>query len=247
MLRRSAAGYSASFDTKYFSGPVPSMPPPLVSCSADVAAWLHAVPMLKQAIDLAQPGEERDIQQLMIRDNNFGGIARSTDYYVCDIEYANREGRFDLIGVRWLSTTAARKRQRNHRLVLGELKFGDNALDGKAGVHAHIRGASDFLAAPGSLDALKAEMVTVFNQKRTLGLVDCGKDLLGFSDEPPILLLVFVNHDPDKSRLREILRTLPPSPHAELRIATGGLMGYGLYDPAIHSVDEAMTRFADRI
>jgi hypothetical protein len=36
---------------------------------------------------------------------------------------------------------------------------------------------------------------------------------------------------------------MPPSPHAELRIATGSLLGYGLYDPAILTVGEALSRF----
>jgi hypothetical protein len=236
-------GYLAFFDTKYFPNVVPPMPPPQVMAASDVSAWLTALPMLKEAIDLAQPGEEREVQQLILRDNNVGGLARSTDYYVCDIEYANKHGRFDLVAVRWPSTPAARKRQYDHRLVLGEVKFGDGALNGKAGLHAHVTDVNAYLAKPGNLDALKQEMLLVFNQKRSLGLIDCEKDLLGFGDEPPMLLLVIVNHDPDKSRLRQLLRTLPPSPHAELRIATGSLLGYGLYDPAIHPVEEALAHF----
>ncbi len=57
-------------------------------------------------------------------------------------------------------------------------------------------------------------------------------------------MLVLANHDPDKSRLRELLRTLPPSPHADLRIATACMFGYGLFDPAVLTVDEALVRFA---
>ncbi len=44
------------------------------------------LPRLKRAIDLMQPGEEREVQQLIFRDNNLRSIARSTDYYVFDIE-----------------------------------------------------------------------------------------------------------------------------------------------------------------
>ncbi len=236
-------GYSAFFDTRYFRGAVPPMPEPLVREASDVAAWLAALPALKQAMDLARPGEEREVQQLIVRDNNRGCVARSTDYFICDIEYASDHGRFDLVAVRWPSTPTARKRQDGHRLVLGEVKYGDAALEGTAGLHAHVDDVNSYLAAPGNLAALKDEMLRVFNQKRALGLIDCGKDLVGFSDEPPMLLLVLVNHDPDKSRLRELLRTLPPSPHAELRIATGSLLGYGLYDPAIVAIDEALARF----
>ena len=55
---------------------------------------------------------------------------------------------------------------------------------------------------------------------------------------------LLANHDPGSSKLREILSALPPSPHAELRIAAGGLLGYALYDPAILPLSEAQTRFA---
>ncbi len=44
------------------------------------------------------------MQQLILHDNNRGSIARSTDYYICDLEYANPHGRFDLVAVRWAST-----------------------------------------------------------------------------------------------------------------------------------------------
>jgi len=46
-----------------------------------------------------------------------------------------------------------------------------------------------FLEDPASVKALKEEMVKLFNQKRSLGLMNCGKDLGAFSDEPPMLLL----------------------------------------------------------
>ena len=92
-------------------------------------------------------------------------------------------------------------------------------------------------------------MVGVFNQKRNLNIIDCGKDLGSFSDEKPRLLLAFVNHDPGKSKLRDLLKKdeLPDSPHAELCIATASFLGYGLYDQGLHSVKEAKKRFGDYI
>jgi hypothetical protein len=76
-------------------------------------------------------------------------------------------------------------------------------------------------------------MVGVFNQKRSLDFVNCGNDLDAFSDEPPMLLLALVNHDPDSSKLRASLQDLPPSPHARVYLATACFMGYGLFDQAI--------------
>jgi hypothetical protein len=241
-------GYAAFFDANYFEGVAPPLPIPTgrLREPADVAAWMAALPWLKQGMDLflgRHPKDEREIQQSLLRENNFGVCARSTDYYVCDIEYANTHGRFDVIAVRWPSTPAERKRQDGRRLVLAEVKCGDGALDGGAGLHAHIADVNAHVADPDNVAGLKLEMVRVFNQKRALGLIDCERDLLGFSDEPPLLLLVLANHDPDKSRLRELLRLVPPSPYAELRVATGCLLGYGLYEPAVLTIEQALMRF----
>ncbi len=248
-IARSGGAYKASFDAHYFAGSSgPSAAPePALSQSAHVDAWIAAFPRLKEAMDLKAPGREREIQQAILRDNNFGAGARSTDYYVCDIEYATAHGRFDIVAVRWPSTPAARKRADGHRLVFAEVKQGDGALDGPAGLHAHVRDVNQHLADPARVTAIQREMVTVFNQKRALGLVECGKDLGGFGDERPLLLLMLANHDPDKSRLRELLTTLPDSPHVDVRIATSSLMGYGLYNPGVLTLDEAMARFDDCI
>ena len=250
-VSRAPGGYAAFFETKYFEGAgAPFALPDRLREPADVATWLSAIPLLKQSMDLflgRHPKDEREIQQMILRDNNIGAIARSTDYFVCDIEYANLHGRFDLVAVRWPSTPPERKTQDHRRLVLAEVKHGDGALTGDAGLHQHILDVNSFLADQSKVTALKEEMMRVFNQKRALDLVDCEKDLQSFSDEAPLLLLILVNHDPGKSRLRELLGSPPPSPHAELRIATGCLLGYGLYDPAILTIGDTLARFTDCI
>jgi hypothetical protein len=239
--------YEAFFDTRYFNGvEQPSTAQPLLlRTHQDVAVWLAALPTLKEAMDtfLGRNSKEREIQQLLLSDNNIGDAARCTDYFICDIEYANQHGRFDLVAVHWPSTPAERKKQNGRRLVFAEVKCGDGALEGDSGLHRHVVDLNDHLADPSYVARLKDEMVKVFNQKRALGLMNCEKDLVGFSDEIPLLILVIVNHDPEKSRLRGLLRSLPSSPHAELRVATGCLLGYGLFDPAILTVEHSLARF----
>ena len=253
-LMRNRHGYLAFFDKKYAQGEGPlsssSLPAGQLLSDHEVNAWLGAIPELKNAMDLYfgnHPKEEREAQQLIVRDNNFGKTSRATDYYICDIEYANQQGRFDFVAVRWPSSGATRKRQSGHRLVLAEVKFGDGAVSGKAGLHSHINDINAFLGTSTNLQSLKDEMVLVFNQKRALGLVNCGRALKGFSDEPPILLLVLVNHDPASSKLRETLASLPPSPHAEMYVASGCFMGYGLFDQGVFRLDDALARFETSI
>lgn len=253
-LGRRGRAYRAIFDMKYLTGTglqIPAgFPGETVASSGDVRAWIESVPFMKMAMDLwfgLHPKEEREVQQLIVRDNNFGKMSNATDYFICDIEYANRQGRFDLVAAHWQSNGAERKRQRDCRLVLGEVKVGDSALGGKSGLHAHVRDIDAFLGAPGNLDRLKDEMVRVFNEKRSLGFVRPGRELLAFSDQKPMLLLVLVNHDPDSRKLRDVLATLPPCRYAEICVATGCFMGYGLFEPAIHTLRDTLSLFGNRI
>lgn len=255
LARKGTSRYEASFDTNYARNTTTGMAPlaalpGVVGSPAEVATWITSFPQIKQLMDFyfsSHPKEEREIQQMILRDNNFSSIGRSTDYFICDIEFANEEGRFDMTAVHWPSDSAIRKANNNRRLVLIEVKNGDGALDGTAGLHDHVRNINAFVNQPGKVRDFKKSMVTVFNQKRELGLINCEKDLGGFSDDPPLLLLILVNHDPDKSKLRDLLNTIPPSPHAEIRLATSNFMGYGLYDPAIYLLDEFRSRFASCI
>lgn len=244
--QRSNGDFILSFDEKYFADENRIDLPD----STDINAWIEVAPKLKRAMDQwlgKHRNDEREFQQLLLRENNYGRIARSTDYYICDIEYQNENGRFDLVAVHWPSKPSKRKKADDRRLVFIEMKYGDNALDGSAGIKSHIEDVNRFLSDPVKLINIKEDMVVVFKQKRDLGLLDCGKNLASFSDEKPLLLLAFANHDPEKSELRSVLDNLPDSPHAELRVATASFMGYGLYDQGIHTIDETRKRFSDYI
>ena len=230
----SAGVYTIDFDPEYSKyGNSFALPEQRVQHNMDVEGWLSASPNLKRAIDsyLARiRKDEREFQQTIARDNNFGSIARSTDYYVCDIEYQTESSQFDMIAVHWPSVPHVRKDPDRRQLVFVEVKYGDDALTGDAGLHAHIRDVDNCAAEHSSLQIIKEEMAEVFNQKRSLGLIDCVRDLKSFSDARPILILALINHDPEKSKLRDLLDDLPESPNIELRIATASFLGYGLYN-----------------
>lgn len=251
-IEKSGDGYRVFFDMKYFrnKNAIPGIEP-RISTEAETKVWTGASPTLKQAMDRyfsRHRGDEREFQQLLVRENNFGRLARSTDYYICDIEYQQGSSRFDAVAVHWPSESAARRDGYNRRLVFVEMKYGDQALDGEAGLDKHIKDVNEYLGRPGHrVSELKEDMVNVFKQKRYLGLVDCGKDLDGFSDQLPLLLLVLANHDPGKRKLRQSLEGVPESPRAELRIATASFLGYGLYDQGIHTIKETFERFGDYV
>ena len=247
--RRSAGEYRVSFDRNYFAGGEEvALPDGAIRGRAGLAGWLAAWPGLKRSIDRwlsrTRANAEKECQQLAARDNNFGTVARDTDYYVCDIEFQSAQGRFDMVAVHWPSVPAVRTKAHDRRLAFAEVKYGDSAL---GNLHSHIHDINDFAADARRLADFKADMVRVFNQKRELGLIDCGRKLAGFSGERPILLLMLANHDPQKSALSKLLRSLPASPHVDVRIATASFLGYGLYDQGIHSVQTALERFGDRV
>ena len=249
-------GYKVTFDRNYFRNekglPGIELNSREISREEDTKKWIADSPRLKQAMDRyfsRRRKDEREFQQLLIRENNFGRVASYTDYFICDIEYQYQRGfpRFDAVAVHWPSES--RSVGKNRRLVFIEMKYGDASLGEKAGLHQHIEDVNAFLAGPsGYVENVKEDMMRVFNQKRRLALIDCKKDLGGFgSDERPLLLLVLANHDPGSAKLRGLLEEVPESPHAELRIATASFLGYGLYDQGVHTVDEAFGRFGDYV
>ena len=236
-------GYSVQFDENY--GGV-ELPERRVQDCAGICKWLDRLPFLKRAMDChfaKNEKNEREFQQLLVRENNFSKNANSTDYFVIDIEYTAGAGhpeRFDLVAVQWPSTPPdERKKATGRRLVIVEMKYGDGALGGEAGLCNHIQDIDRFLRRKSDLKRFKEDMVRVFNQKRRLGLMPgCKKDLKSFGDGKPILLLVLANHDPGKSTLCKVLGDLGrlECSKADLRIATASFFGYGLYDEGIHEV-----------
>ena len=230
--------YTGTFDSKYFkSSPswfVTTLPSSTIQNAADVLQWLQIFPLLKQTIDFyfgcVTSKEEREFQQLIVRDNNFGNQATSTDFFICDIEYSCSVGRFDMIGVQWSSTSASRKKREGHRLVFIEVKSGDKALTGEAGLRSHISDINTFLDTPKNVENLKEEMVSLFVQQHQLGLIKNTHALEGFGTQTPLYLVVLINHDPASSVLKRECDLLPTLKGAELAFIESNFLGFGLFE-----------------
>ena len=253
LLRVSASSpagrYDVFFDGKYFRSEDVVDYPRAVGAAQDVRHLFEVTPFLKRAMDrffAKRRNEEGEVQQRIVYDNNASSIALGTDYYACDIEYMSSYGKFDIVAVHWPSSHE-RKRSRNRRLVFIEVKHGDGALSEASGIVAHVRDVNAFASDAGRLGEIKSDMVRVFNQKRSMGLLECNKDLESFGAEKPLFVLMLANHDPDSIKLRRELSKLPPSPHVELRLGTASFLGCGLYDQGIHTLDQSKARFGDYI
>jgi len=215
------------------------------SNASSIDTWLNKLPNIKDQMDLyfGTNSRERDYQQLVVLENNYGSSANDTDYYICDIEYANFNGRFDMIAVRWPSTGPDRRRNKDLGLAFIEMKYMDKALTGQSGLLGHITGMNAFLSNPQNVNNIRDEMKHIFNQKVDLGLLQDNKRIGSFSLDKPEYILILANHDPAKSALyRELQSVINLSNYAsfcnkaDLKIAMASFMGYGLYDDYVLDV-----------
>ena len=76
---------------------------------------------------------------MVARENNNSTISNESEYFVSDIEFADPGlgARFDMLAIRWLASQ--RKDGSNCRAALIEMKYGDGALGGSAGLLKHLQ------------------------------------------------------------------------------------------------------------
>lgn len=190
---------------------------------------VRLIPYYKRAMDKyfsEHPKNEREFQQLILRENNNNGIiSRATDYFIVDIEFQDDENhsRFDMAAFKWPSKSASRKKTDNLGLSLIEFKYGDGAIDGKSGIIKHFEDFISFVEKTDNFNNFKRDMENVFKQKYMLGLVK-GLKRKEENEEneeneklPEIdvklsneleLIFIFANHDPEKTKLKKALQDI---------------------------------------
>lgn len=219
--------------------------------------WNNFFPLAKQAMDYyftKDSKQEREFQQLVIRENNNSSIANGTDYFIIDIEYDNHaNARFDLIAVEWPSNSSNRKLSKGFKpkLVVIEMKYGDGSFKGSAGIHKHINDFNIFKSNPTQVSKFMDEMVMVFKQKRNLGLIPClsgiGKtnsnSVTDFAEDIEMIFLI-ANHDPESNILQTELSGILDQ---NIKFITSNFMGYGLYQENVFKYSEFISRYKPQI
>ncbi len=213
----------------------------------DKGDWLKYFALAKQAMDLylstVKQSEERENQQLLVRENNYSTVANATDYFIVDIEYANRaRGRFDLIAVEWLSDRSARKLHNSYKpkLVIIEMKYGHKAMTGKAGMIKHYNDFKKYFSNPDLAKSFKDEMIELFKQKRRLGLIPCLSENANknkveeFADGIDFAFLLS-NTDPDSTILQREIQNLN---NKDIKFFLSNFLGYGLFKPRLYEQPE---------
>ena len=216
--------------------------------------WFMFFPLAKRAMDFFftwKKKEEREVQQLTVRDNNYSTVAAGTDYFVVDIEYSREGARFDVVAVEWISEGIKRRLLGAYKpkLVVFELKYGDGALSGSAGIEKHLADFSTFLSDEEAVKEFKQEMLDAFSQKRRLGLIPPlseGKNknaVVEFADEIEFVFLL-ANHDPASSKLRTAIGDCDSF---FAKFIVSNFSGYGLYKHNLFSCEEFVKRFSNQI
>ena len=219
-----------------------------LSGQPSIAEAIEKAPSYKQAMDrwFAQhPKYEREVQQIVERDNNrHGKISHATDYYIVDTEFVYEDARFDMVAVHWPSIGAVRKNLHAPKLAFIEMKYGDGALSGTAGLMNHLRDFEHFRQTA-DLSVICVDYAKVFRQKCALGLIPDMKDLphdITIQSKDIALIFLLANHDPEKNGLCTIVTGLQlmnyPFP---VKFAAASMMGFGLYDEMMYSIDEFQT------
>ncbi len=235
--------YSAFFDTKYNKSTLPSPDLPDIIESQDSGRlWNSSFQDLKGIMDFyfskySKP--EREFQQIVARENNFSTISNQSEYFVSDIEFAdsNLGARFDILALRWLASQ--RKSTNNCRPALIEMKYGDDALSGNAGVLKHLQDIDALVSNSNKYKVLLETMEMQFNQLDELGLMTFNhvanwtRIKLAANDKPEVIF-VLANHNPRSLKLHTILsdpeiEAYDRSPNFDLRFYVASFAGYALH------------------
>lgn len=218
------------------------------------------IPTAKRCIDYylqhVKANWEHEIQQCIVRENNYTDNAPDTDFYCIDMEYVEPEeafGRADVVALQWDATTTSHKSiNPKANLYIIEVKQGEQAIKtitgGNPGIKKHYKDFVSFRESP-KAQAFIAEMLAVFKQKYQLGLIHVSNpqaiiDKKGnfkiFNVEKLEMACVLANYKHRSSILKDELNQMTPKALEELKIFKSCYMGYGLYSSYLFKASEIL-------
>jgi hypothetical protein len=254
LLQLKARGndYQAHFDFRYDpSGQGKIDLPATIRERAEAGQWETAFQMLKRSMDeffSVHNKPEREFQQLVARENNHSTISNESEYFISDIEFDETElgARFDLLAIRW--EASRRMTGSSCRAILMEMKYGDGALDGNAGLLKHLQDIETLILDAGRYGKLLQTMESQFDQLGRLGLLKFNRSAnvtrihLNPGD-PPEVVFILANHNPRSTKLKTILDDPAVEAYAhsgrfDLRFFISRFAGYGMHADCMLALDE---------
>lgn len=225
--------------------------------------FIENIPFYKYQIDkylaTENKNEEKEVEQIIVKENNYSGIANSTDYYILDTEYAYQNGdihaRPDLLAIEWKSCQESRKNNSNLTLSFIELKYGDGAVNGSAGIKKHIEDYLYFCHHPEIVQSIAEDMAKVFEYKVKLGLIPSFLKRMNWESDSqisidynkPEMLFIFANRDPESDKIKNEIseclkkyRDLENDSLKRIYVVEASSSGYGLYK---YDADKTQIRY----
>ena len=230
-------------DAEYKKGKA-SMP---TGCIRDFENY---IPQAKHVIDkyiVCSPKNhlgEKEIQQLVVKENNYSPNSNDTDFFIVDMEYQDSVGRFDLVVLRWDSSTSARK-SNNVSMAIVEVKQGIDTVrtsESNPGLKQHQNDFEKFCSNPTAKKSFMNDMLTVFKQKCELGLIKANSKIENITEETKLQLVgdlefycLLANYKPASKQLINELEEMD-----DCKFFTSSYMGYGLYVKNIIDKEEIL-------
>lgn len=188
---------------------------------------------------------EKEIQQLVAKENNYSPNSNDTDYFIVDMEYQDRDRRFDLIALRWDSTPTKRKSNRVSMAII-EVKQGIDSIrttsQDSPGLKAHQDDFNKFIEDHARKKDFMDDMLIVFMQKCELGLVKANSKIEGLKEDSKLDLVgdldficMLANYKTASDNLKNELAEME-----DCKFFTSSYMGYGLYSHNIINKEEIL-------
>ena len=209
---------------------------------------------------------EKEIQQIMFRENSYNCIAYETDYFIFDMEFAQGDARFDALAIflpkyKENNNRSARKKA---ELAIIELKAGQDAIgtnnktksdtidEDKASLSDHYKKVKKFVE---HIDF--DDMSKVFWQMEKLGMINTNTLK---KDPKPInidrnrvqFILALANYNSNSEKLQEQINKIEKERKSEtntksitldILYAISPCLGYGLYEKYMLRADEILEKF----
>lgn len=185
---------------------------------------------------------EKEIQQLVVRENNYSQNSQDTDYFIVDMEYEQNNSRFDLIALRWDSNRSARNKDEVSLAVI-EIKQGYKSVrtsKKKPGLKSHQEDFNEFKDK--LTDEIKDDFLQIFKQKCELGLILANEKIEGINqyfkleldkDKDIDFICLLANYKKASDNLHNELEEMEKK---SCKFIRSHYMGYGLYADEIFTL-----------
>jgi hypothetical protein len=246
LTRGSNGVYKPFFDANFGeSAPavIASLPVKITSPS-ECDEWVSALSTLKEIMNgffVNHPKAEREFQQLVAWENNRSAISNGTEYFITDIEFANeaRDARFDMLGLKWCADK--KKSGTQCAPVLIEMKWGDDAYAGAAGIKKHIEDIERLVGNEIEVANVRKTIGAQFQQLHKLGMLrfnlsSAVKEIAPL--EPLEVVFILANHNPRSVKLHNILKTLEEPKTFALRFFVASFSGYGMHEACMLNLSQ---------